>query len=79
MGIPMPEAIIRKPKPSKDMKKLATLLLLFLYGMSEALAQTGYWTDEGNYDISWYSFAQREYANHARPRECRMKAESRFP
>ena len=53
MGIPMPEAIIRKPKPSKDMKKLATLLLLFLYGMSEALAQTGYWTDEGNYDISW--------------------------
>lgn len=61
MGIPMPEAIIRKPKPSKDMKKLATLLLLFLYGMSEALAQTGYWTDEGNYDISWYSFAQREY------------------
>lgn len=38
----------------------ATCILLLISALS-LFAQSGYWTDEGNYDISWYDKNQDEF------------------
>lgn len=37
------------------------ILMLILCNCITAFAQTGYWTDEGNYDTSWYQTSQKEF------------------
>lgn len=42
------------------MKHIYTLFISLLFSIT-CWAQTGNWTDEGNYDISWYSSSRQEF------------------
>lgn len=45
----------------KTTRKTLQLLLFLLFLCSGVHAQSGQWTDEGNYDISWYNPSQTEF------------------
>lgn len=41
--------------------RVSATFVLLLVGALSLFAQSGYWTDEGNYDISWYDKNQDEF------------------